>query len=153
MARKMNTAQKEKPLVKKTNSKKRNSKTASLSSPVSIVNDMRKKETLECLEAIENLIKHNKMLTVYSYACPHFTTFYYVIAKLTNLEVCISNNNNVFMPYEKKEKKDFCALYILQLGKDLLEDERFIKELKQVGCPIKKVQTKHGVYDFFVALD
>lgn len=154
MARKMKTLQEEKQFQKKVPLKKaKKSNPIKKAVPAPMISLGKKREILETLEEIENLIKHNKMITIYSHASADFTSFCYVIAKLTNLEVLYTNNNNIFMPHEKKERKDFCVLYILQVGKEIKEDEKFIDELKKMGCPTQNVLSTWGVREFFSKLD
>ena len=115
---------------------------------------LKQKETLSILNEIENEVKNDsRRIIVYSSHSPDFMSYYYVIAKLTNLEVCKVNNNSAFMPHETRERKDFCILYILQIGNEVKEDEGLIKELKRVGCPVYKITSLYGVRQVFSELD
>lgn len=114
----------------------------------------KKKEVLEILEEIENHVaKNDNFLIIYSTSSDDFNSFYYVISKLTNLEVCKVNNNSIFQPHEKREKKDFCVLSIIQIGKATEKEDALISELKKIGCAVSKVNSLESVKRVLSELD
>lgn len=59
-----------------------------------------------------------------------------VLAKNDVCNVTITNTNSIFQPYEKKEEKSFCSLFVLKWENGTNE---FLECLKKLGCPVYDV--------------
>lgn len=67
---------------------------------------------------------------------------YALIAKKVRVNINTTNNNNVFMPYEKSFDKDICMMAIIRWEK---KSNSFIEYLKSIGCPIYDINNPESI--------
>lgn len=66
-----------------------------------------------------------------------------LIAKKLKLDVYTINENSHFQPYEKQEKRDYLALFIIKLEDG--NEEGIMEELKQMNCKTVRIKNASQV--------
>lgn len=73
---------------------------------------------------------------------------YYLIAKKQTFTIHTLNENNLFMPYERKEDKEMSLLFLLRFSncnkkKPFLSNIKLLKNVKTVILPKKTDEIEH----------
>jgi hypothetical protein len=110
------------------------------------VSSSKPRKTITNLDKIKSIVsKYKDQLCLISYS---EADDYYLIAKKQVFTIHTLNENNVFMPYERKEDKEMPLLFLLRFSNcskkiPLLSNIKLLKNVKIVILPKKADEIEH----------